>query len=50
MTSLELFNSERSSKADDIVRPNLDWGTGQRRKRPSSEPSFDNASGTFLYT
>ena len=50
MTTLILFNSERASQADDVVKPGWDWGTGKQRKRASSEPSGDHASGTFLYT
>ncbi len=49
MTTLVLFNSERSRKSDEIVQASMDWGTGQRRKRSSSDPNSDHASGTFLY-
>jgi hypothetical protein len=49
MNTLLLFNSDRSRKTDDIVEPSLDWGTGVRRKRSSSDPNDDHPSGTFLY-
>ncbi len=49
MTSLILFKSERS-QPNDIVEASLDWGTGQRRTRSSSDPDSVHPSGTFLYT
>jgi hypothetical protein len=50
MTSLILFNSERSQKVDDVVQPSLDWGTGKRHTRSNSDPDSAHVSGTFLYT
>ncbi len=50
MTSLILFNSERSQNVDDIIKPSPDWGTSQRRTRSNSDPNSIHVSGTFLYT
>jgi hypothetical protein len=49
MTTLILFNSERS-QPDDFVKANLDWGTGQRHTRSSSDPDAVHPPGTYLYT
>ena len=49
MTTLILFNSERSRQPDEVVQASLDWGTGQRRKRSNSDPNGDHPSGTFLH-